>query len=66
MEDERSRFEKWFRSAYGNKPQGNAEGLSLEIRKLQEKLYQLNIYEAEYKAALSAWSERHSRKEKKE
>jgi hypothetical protein len=64
MTTERDRFEAWFDYTYGKRPPGgNLSEIRNEINNLQYQMERIITWEAQYNAALAAWSERHDRKE---
>jgi hypothetical protein len=62
--DERDRFESWFRGAFGARPVGDIADLQRQAEELQDRINGIKTWETEHRAALTAWHERHNRKEK--
>lgn len=60
-EDERDRFEKWFVLSYGKRPAGILIDIDENIKELMQQAQNIRIWEAEHRAALLAWHEKHSR-----
>jgi hypothetical protein len=60
-EEERDQFEEWFMFTFGGRPEGNQEQLREEAAELLAQANQIEIWEAEHRAALAAWAEKHGR-----
>lgn len=60
-ESERDRFEAWWLEAYGARPEGDPECLRAEAADLLRRAARVEVWEAERRAALQAWAERHFR-----
>jgi hypothetical protein len=59
--NERDHFEEWFMFEFGGRPEGNPEQLREEASELQAQANRIEIWEAEHRAAMAAWSEKHDR-----
>lgn len=65
VEDERDRFEAWFKGAYGPRPfEDNVLELAQQVFVLRQKIEVLTDYDAHYQGAMAAWHEKHGRDQK--